>query len=139
MMKSLPFAIILFFAVILFSCKPGSGSSKKGDAGIAFVDTIIEFGQLAFSGEGEDEFVFTNTGNAPLLVSRVRSTCGCTIPGWSKEPVNPGDTGRIHVSYDTRRTGRFKKSIYVYSNAAGGTRRLYISGEVSEAEESEIP
>lgn len=138
MIKSLPSVMILFTSVIVLSCKNGSGSQMKGDAGIAFVDTIIEFGELEFSGEGEDVFVFANNGNAPLLITHVKSTCGCTIPEWSKEPVNPGDTGRIQVSYDTHRIGQFKKSIYVYSNAAGGARRLHISGEVLRPEESEI-
>jgi hypothetical protein len=59
------------------------------------------------------------------------------VPEWSKEPVNPGDTGRILVIYDTHRIGRFRKSVYVYSNAIEGPRRLYISGEVLRAEKSE--
>lgn len=134
MKKTLLFAVLILFTFVLFSCKMGSGKNMSGNAGITFADTLIEFGQMEFDGQGDREFVFTSTGEAPLLLTHVRSTCGCTIPEWSKEPVNPGDTGRIKVSYDTRRTGRFKKSVYVYSNAIEGTRRLYISGEVLRPE-----
>jgi len=138
MLKSTLFVITLFTSVLLLSCKNGSGSKMKGDAGIAFADSSIEFGELEFNGDGDGEFVFTNTGNIPLLLTHVRSTCGCTIPEWSEEPVNPGDTSRIHVSYDTHRIGQFRKSIYVYSNAASGTQQLFISGEVLRPEQSEI-
>ena len=125
--------------ILLLSCNNGSGSRIRGNADIAFSDSIIEFGVLEFGGNGECEFIFANTGSDPLLVTHVRSTCGCTIPEWSEEPVNPGDTGRIHVSYDTRRIGSFRKAVYVYSNAATGTRKLYISGEVSPPGNSENP
>ena len=106
----------------------------SGDAGITFTDTLIEFGQMEFRGNGNREFIFTSTGKAPLLLTHVRTTCGCTVPEWSKEPVNPGDTGTIKVSYDTQRIGRFRKSVYVYSNAIEGPRRLFISGEVLRPE-----
>ena len=134
MKKSLLFAFIFVSTLILFSCKTRSGKKIRGDAGITFTDTLINFGQMDFSSEGVKEFVFTNTGVAPLLLTHVRSTCGCTIPEWSKEPVNPGDTGRIQVRYDTHRIGRFRKSVYVYSNAIEGPQRLLISGEVLRPE-----
>ena len=132
MKNSLLFAFIFLSVIVLFSCKTGSGRKMSVDAGIEFMDTLIEFGQIKFGGDGDREFVFTNTGEAPLLLTHVRSTCGCTIPEWSKEPVNPGDTGRIKVIYDTHRVGRFRKSVYVYSNAKQGPRRLFIGGDVLE-------
>ncbi len=103
------------------------------------MDTLLEFGQMEFESNGQREFIFTNTGEAPLLLVRVKSTCGCTVPEWSKEPVNPGEEGRIQVIYDTRRIGRFRKSVYVYSNGAEGPRRLYLSGEVLRPSEDSNP
>jgi len=134
MLKSIPIMILLNTLILLLSCNGRSGSGMKGDAGIAFKDSIMEFGELEFSGNGDCKFVFTNTGTTPLLVTHVRSTCGCTIPEWSEEPVNSRDTGTIYVSYDTHRIGPFRKSIYVYSNAKNGTKQLYISGEVLRPE-----
>jgi hypothetical protein len=60
----------------------------------------------------------------------VKSTCGCTVPEWSQEPVNAGKQGRIRVSYDTHRVGAFSKTIFVYSNASNGVQQLTISGKV---------
>jgi hypothetical protein len=134
MLKSISIIFLLSTLILLLSCNGKPGSGMKGDAGIAFMDSIIEFGELEFSGNGDCEFVFTNTGSTPLLVTHVRTTCGCTIPEWSEEPVNSGETGTIRVSYDTHRIGPFRKSIYVYSNATNGTKRLFISGEVLRPE-----
>jgi len=139
MNKSLTIALLFLAPILFFSCKSGTGKSMHGQAGITFVDTLLEFGQMEFESNGQREFIFTNTGEAPLLLVRVKSTCGCTVPEWSKEPVNPGEEGRIQVIYDTRRIGRFRKSVYVYSNAAEGPRRLYLSGEVLRPSEDSNP
>jgi hypothetical protein len=64
----------------------------------------------------------------------VKSTCGCTVPEWSREPIDSGGTGSIRVSYDTHRVGAFAKTIYVYSNADNGVKRLLISGKVIAAD-----
>ena len=138
MKKTRRFGVLILTTIVIFSCKTGSDKKINGDAGIAFTDTLIEFGQMEFSSDGDREFVFANTGKVPLLVTHVKSTCGCTIPAWSEEPVMPGDSGSIKVSYDTHRVGRFKKSVYVYSNAIEGTRRLLISGEVLRQETSNL-
>ena len=134
MKKTIVFALLFITAIALFSCNNRADKKMSRDAGITFSDTLIEFGQMKFDSKGEREFIFTNTGKAPLLLTHVKSTCGCTVPEWSNEPVKPSDKGRILVSYDTHRIGRFRKSIYVYSNAIEGTRRLYISGEVLQRE-----
>ncbi len=137
MKQFLSIAIIVLTPALLGSCKSGQAKRADENAGISFYDTLVDFGVIPFSGDGDCEFVFVNTGTEPLLLTHVKSTCGCTIPAWSKEPVNPSDTGKIEVSYDTHRIGRFSKSIYVYSNALNGTQRLYIRGEVEGAEDPE--
>ncbi len=131
-MKTTGLIAFLFLVTIAgISCNKGSGKSSGGDAGIAFDTISHDFGQIVFGEAAEFEFVFTNSGAAPLVVSHVKSTCGCTVPEWSKEPVKAGEQGRIRVSYDTHRVGAFSKTIYVYSNAANGVKQLTISGKVS--------
>jgi len=76
-------------------------------------------------------FDFTNKGNAPLAVSRVQASCGCTTPTWTKEPIEPGKKGSITVTYNpSGRPGAFKKTITVYSNATDEQLELTIHGEV---------
>lgn len=78
------------------------------------------------------EFVFINTGEAPLIISQVKASCGCTTPSWSKEAVAPGDTGMVVAQYNPlNRPGTFRKSITVTSNANPATRVLYIKGAVN--------
>jgi hypothetical protein len=129
--------IITFLACIVLpwaSCHQDGGKISSRDAGIVFDTTRHDFGEIPFSGDAEVEFIFTNSGTVPLVVTHVKSTCGCTIPEWSKEPVKAGGKGSIRVSYDTHRVGSFTKSINVYSNAGNGVKRLTITGKVKPAE-----
>jgi hypothetical protein len=121
---------VILLALTLASCSQEEGKKAKGDAIIAFAETNYEYGEIPFGGDGECEFFFRNTGKTPLVLTHVKSTCGCTIPDWPHEPVKAGEQGIIRVSYDTQRVGFFKKSVYVYSNASNGAQRLYISGRV---------
>lgn len=77
-------------------------------------------------------FTFTNTGNAPLIVHQAVSSCGCTVPEYTQEPIAPGATGTINVTYNgrTKRPGVFKKSITIHSNAVNTPVRVYIEGEM---------
>ncbi len=65
-----------------------------------------------------------------MIISKVSSSCGCTIPNWSREPVLPGKKGEIQVKYDTNRVGPIRKAITVISNADTPTKVLKIKGEV---------
>ena len=78
-------------------------------------------------------FKFTNTGKVPLILQGVEASCGCTTPEWSQEPILPGKTGMIKVSFDPdHRPGVFAKSITINANVPKTTRVLTISGEVIE-------
>ena len=59
------------------------------------------------------EFVFTNIGKEPLIISKAKGSCGCTVPEWPKEPIMSGETGVIKVNYDEKRIGSFNKSITI--------------------------
>ncbi len=99
---------------------------------ITFTKTEHDFGKInEVDGRVTTIFEFKNEGMAPLLLSNVRASCGCTTPKWTREPIEPGQTGQITVTYNPNgRPGRFQKTITITSNATEATTRLYIKGEV---------
>ena len=97
---------------------------------ITFDKLVNDFGKLPYDGNGKCKFTFTNTGKTPLVLTNVQASCGCTIPTWPKEPIEPGKSNVIDVSYNTKRVGGFDKTVTVYSNAKNGTVYLKITGEV---------
>ena len=104
------------------------GLIKKAE--ITFEKTIINYGTIDKGTNGVRDFVFTNTGNAPLIISNVKSTCGCTIPKKPEKPILPGESDKIQVKYDTKRIGFIRKSISVTSNASNPSVVLKITGQV---------
>jgi len=110
-----------------------TADAKQEAAAIEFETSQHDFGTIPQGGNGTIEFVFRNTGREPLILKNVRSSCGCTVPQWPREPVNRGEKGVIKVSYNTRITGNFSKSISVYSNAGNAPVVLKIRGKVEEA------
>jgi hypothetical protein len=98
---------------------------------IKFNSLVHDYGNIFKKDNGVCNFDFTNTGKADLQLSNVSSSCGCTVPDWPKEPIPPGKSATIKVSYDTNRIGAINKSIYVDSNA-GERITLTIKGNVSE-------
>ncbi len=99
---------------------------------LKFEEETFDFGKIKEEdGPVEHKFVFTNTGNVPLTIAGVRSSCGCTTPSWTKEPVLPGKKGFIIAKYNPRnRPGSFRKSLTITSNAEPQTKAIYISGMV---------
>lgn len=97
---------------------------------IKFDKVINDYGDLEQHGDGKCEFAFTNTGKEPLILSNVRSSCGCTVPVWPRQPILPGQSDVIKVKYDTKRVGLINKSIQVYSNATQKNVVLKIKGKV---------
>ena len=75
-------------------------------------------------------FTFTNTGKSPLIVEKVKGSCGCTVPTKPEEPIMPGETGEIKVKYDTNRVGGFSKTVTITSNASEPVKRIKIKGIV---------
>jgi hypothetical protein len=124
--------VIFYFTLSCSQTNPPDGNQKEG-AVIAFETTEHDYGTIEQGGDGTYEFIFKNTGKAPLLLTNVRSSCGCTVPEWPKKPISKGEEGRIRVSYNTRITGSFSKSISVYSNASATPVVLIIKGKVEAA------
>lgn len=100
---------------------------------IKFIETAHDFGNIKeTSGPVSHEFRFANTGDTPLVILSATTSCGCTSPAFPKEPVEPGDTAILRVTYNPAgRPGEFNKSITVKTNSSKGAKaRLRISGVV---------
>ncbi|MBU2950276.1 DUF1573 domain-containing protein [Tamlana agarivorans] len=121
-MKSL--ITILFIGLISLSV--------NAQAKIKFESDTIDYGTIEKGSDGVRVFKFTNTGNEPLIISKVSSSCGCTIPKKPKDPILPGKNGEIEVKYDTNRVNPIRKTITVISNAETPTVALKIKGLVVE-------
>lgn len=121
--------LLLLVAVVGFS------SVSFGQAKIEFTakDNTIDYGTVSKdSDSGMRTFEFKNTGNQPLIIMNVQSTCGCTVPSKPTEPIMPGKTGKIDVKYNMA-PGPIRKTITVESNAVnyeGGKVPLKIKGDV---------
>ncbi|MBP3517795.1 MAG: DUF1573 domain-containing protein [Parabacteroides sp.] len=110
--------------------------SAQNDAQISADELIYNFGTISES-DGLASHVFTikNTGNGPLVITRITASCGCTQPEWTKEPIAPGKTGDVKVTYNPKgRPGPFYKTISIYSNGKKGSFSLGIKGNVTPKE-----
>lgn len=97
---------------------------------ITFEKTEHDFGDIPQNNPSKAEFIYTNTGDMPLIVTNVASSWGCMVPEYSKEPVMPGQTGLVKLIFNTATIGTFTKSAYVTSN--GGELGLLVKGKIIE-------
>ncbi|MBC3757356.1 DUF1573 domain-containing protein [Hyunsoonleella sp. SJ7] len=124
---------ILFVGLISFSFNAQGKVAK-----IEFKETTIDYGTIEKGSNGVRVFEFTNTGDAPLIISKVTSSCGCTIPKKPEDPIMPGKTGQIEVKYDTNRVNPIRKTITVMSNAETPTVALKIKGLVVDPSKNNV-
>lgn len=113
-------------------------SAQEKTAKIEFKTIEIDYGTIEKGADGVRTFEFTNSGDAPLIISNVKSSCGCTVPSWPKTPIMPGDSGEIKVKYDTNRVNPIRKTITVTSNADTPTVALKIKGEVVDPSKTSV-
>lgn len=126
--------------LLVVSCTALIGWAQDG-AKIQFKEETINYGTV-FKGEdsGKRVFEFTNTGNQPLLIKEAKSSCGCTVPSYSKDPIEPGKTGTIEVQYNMN-PGPISKTITLTTNAVNvekGMIALRIKGTVAIKEEKSV-
>lgn len=122
--------IYLFTALCLFVGVASAQSTGKAEISAEKIEH--DFGTFK-EADGNVSYTFTikNTGTAPLVITRVSASCGCTTPEFEKEPIAPGKTSKIKITYNPAgRPGQFLKSIAVYSNGMDGAFRLRIKGVV---------
>jgi len=116
--------IIVALCSLYFSNAEAQDSTTPHKAIITFENSIHDYDTIVQGANGDCIFRFTNTGDAPLLISDVNASCGCTKPRWDKKPVLPGKSGVIHVTYNTMLTGHFRKTLVVRTNAANGNNQV---------------
>ena len=105
-------------------------ATQAQGAQIAFKSETIDYGTIQKNSDGKRDFVFTNTGNTPLIITSAQGSCGCTVPTYPKEPIAPGAKGTISVKYATDRVGAFSKTVTLTTNATTANTVLTIKGNV---------
>lgn len=156
-MKHLPkylIALLIAFPIIILSCKQASDNQnllpsdivKNPNTASGNVDTDLplitfendfyDFGKIIMGEKVSYNFKFTNTGKTDLIISRVTSSCGCTIGNFPKQPIKPGESNKIEVKFDSEnRRGFQNKTVNVLSNAQPSTTVLRIKAQVVLPEE----
>ncbi len=124
---------VALFIVLVFSITIGFAQES---AKFKFEEETFDFGDIKEEdGPVSHKFVFTNEGNAPLIIQGVNASCGCTTPAWSKEPIPPGEKGFVTAKYNPKnRPGSFRKSLSISSNADPSVKVIYIKGVVDQPE-----
>jgi len=103
----------------------------KSNAEMSFSSLFHDYGSIVYGADGTYSFKFTNKAKKPIVVTNVKSSCGCTIPSWPKEPIQPGGTGNITVKYNTKLPGTFNKTVQVFSTADNSPVKLSVRGKVN--------
>jgi len=115
MKKLLTFALALAFSTVLVIAQEKAADGPV----ITFEESSKDFGDITQGDKVENVFKFENTGKAPLVISNVAATCGCTVPSWPKEPIAPGKKGEIKVSFNSAgKMGKQNSVVRIYSNAS---------------------
>lgn len=119
--------IFIFMALLLAT------GSVSAQAVISAENTSYDFGEIKEAdGKVSHTFEITNTGDQPLVITRVIASCGCTTPEWTKEPIAAGAKGNVTITFDpANRPGPFAKTISIYSNGKTGSFILTVRGKVN--------
>ncbi len=130
-MKQIIFLVATLFLSIQINAQDKVDPNTNPNAPkFAFTNEVMDYGEINKGDDGLRFFDFVNDGKEPLIISNVRSSCGCTVPEYPRTPIGPGESSQIKVKYNTNRVGPFRKTITIYSNAVGGTKLLTVKGKV---------
>lgn len=119
---------VIFSTLVLLIGLTTVSFAQKGV--LKFKEETHKFGKVPQGVPVTNEFVFTNTGTDPVVISNAAASCGCTTPTWTTTPVMPGKTGSVKATYNAATPGLFNKTVTVSSNTEGGQIILYLTGEV---------
>ncbi len=137
-------ALLVVLGLIGFGVQAQEGTNKNKTTSVAekkvddkapvfkFEKETIDYGVIEKGADGQRVFKFTNVGKSPLIISNVKTSCGCTVPTVPKEPIMPGQTAEMTVKYDTNRVAPFNKAITIYSNASEAKKVVFIKGTVKK-------
>ena len=123
--------LLVFSATVAQDNSQNAEQTEPTDGPVmTFEVTEVDYGTIDQGSDPYRVFTFSNTGNEPLIIQNAKGSCGCTVPTYPKEPIGPGESGEIKVRYDTKRIGKFTKTVRLTTNETVGTRTLKIKGEV---------
>jgi hypothetical protein len=154
-MKKFSLIAIVSMSLITFSCKEKAtekienanveaaalrDASANKMAVMSFDKTFHDFGQITQGTPQQTVFTFTNTGDAPLIITDATSSCGCTIPDYPKNtPIAPGEQGQMVVNFNGSGQNQVTKTINVQANTANGSELLKIQAFVLAPNAASIP
>ena len=120
LLLSLGLGMLVFGATAQTSAKPVGGSGPM----ISLDKEAHDYGNISQGANGTCEFVVTNTGDQPLIISQCQGSCGCTVPQCETAPIKPGAKSTIKVKYDSSRLGAIAKSVTITSNATNAPSKV---------------
>jgi len=127
-MKKIFLSLTLVFLAV---CGINAQTQLVSGPAISVNEEVHDYGTIDYDSPGTYEFIVTNTGTEPLIISNCSGSCGCTVPTCDTNPVMPGEKSQIKVKYDTKRVGPFTKTVTVNSNATNEPSKiLTIKGTV---------
>ncbi len=121
-MKYFLFSFIFFIGFHTFS--------QEKQAEITFEQEVIDYGKIDQNANARKVFKFKNTGNAPLIIQKVKGSCGCVVLNYPKKPIMPNESGEIEITYNVLKKGRISRTVTVTSNAKQRVKTLKIKGRV---------
>lgn len=101
---------------------------------MSFTETEFDFGTIEKGTPQEHVFTFTNTGKAPLVITNASSSCGCTVPTYTKEAIAPGEKGELLVKFNGSGQNQVTKTVTVTANTEAGKEQLKIKAFVNPKE-----
>jgi hypothetical protein len=108
-----------------------AAQAQQADTTVVFDATVHNFGDIVQNaGPQTYAFEFTNTGTEPITIQSVTASCGCTTPGWTKEPVAPGQKGEVKATYNPSSLIPFDKTLTVHTSGVPAQIVLHIQGRV---------
>ena len=131
MKKNILFNVMALLIAFGVNAQNAEQEPVNPNAPVLSIDKLVyDYGTIYQHGDGDGYFVYTNTGKEPLIFSRVKASCGCTIPKWSRQPLLPGQSDTLKVRYDTKKIGSFHKAITITSNATEDRVVIKVKGKV---------
>ncbi|MFP4093935.1 MAG: DUF1573 domain-containing protein [Cyclobacteriaceae bacterium] len=137
MKKLFAFSLMLFFAVQVYAQQ--ATEEKLEGPQITFLESSHDFGDIEQGTKVNHVFEFENSGTEPLILSNVLTTCGCTATSWPREPIVPGEGGKIAVSFNSAgKMGKQNKVVTIVSNAVNAQERVKIITNVTPKKDSTL-
>ena len=122
--------VLFIMSLFLFTTMSAQDAVSTESGVFEFESEVIDYGTIAHNSDGVRAFKFKNVGKSPIVITKVKGSCGCTVPTKPNGPIMPGESAEIGVKYATDRVGAFSKTVTVTSNASEASIVLKIKGKV---------